>query len=34
MMAGFSTGFVALEAFSMGTHIRKMVKSERPFYEV
>ena len=34
MMAGFSKGSVALEAFSMGTQIQKMVKSKRLFYEV
>ena len=28
MTAGFSTGFVALEAFFMGTHIGKMVNSK------
>ena len=34
MMAGFSKGSVALEAFSMGTQIQKMIKYERAFYEV
>ena len=32
--SGFSKGSVALEAFSMGTQIQQMVKSEREFYEV